>query len=35
VLFTAGPSGPITLNFASGRRSPTLMVMVVSSRVRD
>src|ERR1700728_3500517 len=35
VVFTAGPSAPITRNFASGSRSPILIGMVVSSLVRD
>jgi hypothetical protein len=29
VVFQPGPSAVITLNFASGRRSPTLMAMVI------
>src|SRR5499427_6787400 len=33
VVFQPGPSAVITLNFASGRRSPTLMAMVVLSVV--
>src|SRR5580704_3687390 len=35
VVFTAGPSGPITRNFASGRRSPTLTDMFLSSGYAD
>src|ERR1700679_2046821 len=35
VVFTAGPSGPITRNFASGRRSPTFTGMFLSSRYAD